>query len=554
MRRLPLVFVLACQGTIGDPTGELVDDPIDRPDVCIGEVGPTIAPLARLTADEYEASLRALLGDAPVDAIRSTLDSIPVDASEEEGAFGRQDGRLLDRHVDGYFRTADALGAVVAVDGSLRMVAGGACEASVDDACLSTFAETFARKAWRRAVSEGEVDDLVSRVDELAGNAKVHGIVFAVLMAPDFLYRFENRGDESRGVIELTPYELASRLSFHFWGAPPDAELLAAAEAGDLDGSDGYVTQVDRLFEDARTDLTLMQFFEEWLHLDRGDFAESPRLDVLRGEMEVDGLAAEMRAEVDELIAHYLAIGGTWDDVITSNLSFARTDRLAQIYGVEAWDGTGTPPTLPPERTGLLTRAGMLFSADGSTNPFRRGVFVRRSILCDHVSPPPSSLPPDALTPPPVEEGATTREAFEAKILDEPCASCHAQFSPFGYALEAFDGLGRHRTEEHLVTTEGEDRGFATVDPTVVPRVESDDARTVESAAELNARIAESTKASECLSRQYFRFTYRHFEQGSDYCTIDAWARALEDGLSLRETLRAVALEPTFRQRLLEED
>ena len=43
-KTLPFALLLACQGTIGDPSGELVDDPIDRPDVCIGEVGPTIAP------------------------------------------------------------------------------------------------------------------------------------------------------------------------------------------------------------------------------------------------------------------------------------------------------------------------------------------------------------------------------------------------------------------------------------------------------------------------------------------------------------------------------
>lgn len=548
-----LGLLMACQGTIGDPNGELVDDP-NRPEVCVGEVGPTIAPLGRLTAREYEASLRAILGDAPVDAIRSTLDSIPLNESDEEGAFGRQDGRLLDRHVDGYFRAADAVGAAVAADGALRMAAGGACESAVDDACVRAFAETLARKAWRRPPDNSEINDLVARVDELSGNEKIHGVVFAVLMSPDFLYRFENRGDERRGVVELTPYELASRLSFHFWAAPPDAELLAAAESGDLDDPDLYEAQVQRLFEDPRTEHTLMHFFEEWLHLERGDFAESPRLDVLRGEMSVDGLAAEMRAEVDELIAYYLDNGGTWDDVVTSNLSFARTQRLADIYGVEVWDGTGTPPTLPPERSGLLTRAGMLFSADGSTNPFRRGVFVRRAMLCDEVLPPPSSLPPDALTPPPVEEGATTRQAFEAKVVDEPCATCHAQFSEFGYALEAFDGLGRHRTEEHLVTTDGTDRGFAPVDPSVVPRVDYDDTRPVGTAVELNQRIAESIKASECLSRQYFRFTYRHFEQGSDYCTIDAWAHSLEEGQSLRETLRSVALADSFRQRLLEEE
>ncbi|MEM9073099.1 MAG: DUF1592 domain-containing protein [Myxococcota bacterium] len=549
-----ILGVAACSGEIGDPSA-LPPDP-GAPAECRGEVGPTTAPLAHFTRDEFETSLRALFGDDAVDASQSAIDAIPEEAAAEEGTFRRQDGRLSERHIDGYYRVADELAERVATDGALRMVAGGACESGVEERCLEDFVETFLQRAFRRPPESREINEALSRAREFSGTDQIHAVVFTTLMAPDFLYRFENRGDERRGVITLTPYELASRLSYHFWGAPPDAELLAAAEAGDLDNEDRYRAQVDRLFNDPRTDLTLMHFFEEWLHLERGDFADSPRLDVLRGDLEIDGLAEEMREEVDDLIHHYLSEpDGTWDDVMTSPLSFARSERLASIYGVAPWDGESLPPELPAtERSGLLTRAGMLFSADGSTNPFRRGVFVRRAILCDNVAPPPATLPPDSLTPPPVEEGSTTREAFEAKVVDEPCASCHAQFSPFGYALEAFDGLGRFRTDEHLVTTGGIDRGFATVDVVVTPRVEGDDTRAVASAVELNQRIAESPKINACLSRQYFRFAYRHEEEGDDFCTLDAWTTALEEGMSLRDALRAVALDEHFRQRLLIED
>ena len=48
--------------------------------------------------------------------------------------------------------------------------------------------------------------------------------------APEFLYRVE-LGDENGN---LTPHELASRLSYHFWNTMPDEELFTAAADGSL--------------------------------------------------------------------------------------------------------------------------------------------------------------------------------------------------------------------------------------------------------------------------------------------------------------------------------
>ena len=52
-----------------------------------------------------------------------------------------------------------------------------------------------------------------------------------MLCSPSFLY-FSEITDEKE--TKLGPYDLASRLSYALWSAPPDEELLAAALSGKL--------------------------------------------------------------------------------------------------------------------------------------------------------------------------------------------------------------------------------------------------------------------------------------------------------------------------------
>lgn len=554
---LVLAFALACTGSIGDTATD--PNPRDRdpsvPVTCDEVPGSLPAPLLRVSRDEHRAALVQLFGDPAVGAIASALSVIPEDHAEEgDVRFARTDQRLTFNHVDGWFRAADALAAAVATDATLRRAVVGECAATaVDDACLASFASAFLRRAQRRTPTSAELEDALARTEEFSGLERVHALVFSTLMSPDFLYRFENRGVVDGDSIALTDHELATRLSFHFWGAPPDDALLAAADDGALSTEDGFAEQVERLSTDTRAEVVRQEFFREWFHLDRGDFTESPRLQVLRDGMDVEGLAAEMRAEVDDLVAFHEARGDTWADVIRSPYSFARTERLADIYGVAVWDGASEPPLLPAdERSGLLTRAGMLYTSDGSTNPFRRGAFIRRSILCDPVRPPPNDLPPDALTPPPTEPGTTTRESFAAKVEGEPCASCHAAFTPLGYAFEAYDGLGRFRAEEWLVTTDGTDHGFAPVDSSTTPSVDSGDTSASSGPVDLSARIADSPKANECFAEQYLAFTFRRPATGEDACVAVDMARRIDEGMSLSDALRAVALSPSFRNRRLE--
>ena len=73
-------------------------------------------------------------------------------------------------------------------------------------------------------------------------------VVAATLQSADFLYRTELGAPGQAGPeITLTPYEVASVLSFIFLGSAPDAGLYAAAQAGTLGTDQGVASEVDRL-------------------------------------------------------------------------------------------------------------------------------------------------------------------------------------------------------------------------------------------------------------------------------------------------------------------
>ena len=93
-------------------------------------------------------------------------------------------------------------------------------------------------------------------------------VVEAILQSPRFLYRVENqRGDGTAWPVG--EYELASRLSYILWGAPPDSELRAAADAGELHNSASFERHIRRMLDDPRAIERSSQFIDEWLDLDR---------------------------------------------------------------------------------------------------------------------------------------------------------------------------------------------------------------------------------------------------------------------------------------------
>jgi hypothetical protein len=184
-----------------------------------------------------------------------------------------------------------------------------------------------------------------------------------------------------------------------------------------------------------------------------------------------------------------------------------------------------------------------------------RGATIRRAILCEDLQPPdPNSLPKGSLDPPPIDETLTTRERFQKKVEGIAlCAGCHGTFSNIGYALEAFDSLGRFRTEEKVYDEQTGDL-LATLPLDTVASVQIGDEpeSDVSGPVELNQRIIASGKVEACLSANYFRYALRRdpTSNSADACAFEKMRTGLvAPGKGLADVFRVIASEPGFRRR-----
>ena len=517
---------------------------------------PETTPLRRLTRLSYVNTLEALFGEAAVAGVSGELGQLFPDG-ENSSVFSGNDVRVTQRHIDAWYGVTNALTRAVASDAVALEALAGACAVAspLDRACVEAFVASFGERAFRRPLTPAEQSRYAELYDAaLAPGEVFRGVLFTLLMAPQFLYQFENEGTPAAtpGRLRLSGHELAARLSYHFWQAPPDAGLSQAAADGSLLTDAGYRAEVERVFTDPRTRDTVRRFFREWLSLEGfSGFVNTPAFTAFaEGTSANLALYDDMVAEIDDMVTHYVWNSeGSYADLLTSNLVFTQSVRVAELYGVALWDGSSANPTFDPaERSGLLTRAALLVEGNEVTNPIKRGSFVLHAILCADLAPP-TNLPPDALTLPPFDPDQSTRQRFEAKTSPPECAGCHAILNPLGFALESYDALGRYRTDERVFSDDGELANTVPVDATVSVELGSGIV-TVTSPTEYSAALAADPEVAECLARQYFRFTYRRHEADGDGCAIAALRTHVEGGGSLRQALLSVALEPWLREKV----
>ncbi|HVZ31000.1 MAG TPA: DUF1592 domain-containing protein, partial [Polyangiaceae bacterium] len=466
------------------------------------------------------------------------------------------------QHVDNYFAIAGSVAEAMTADDD-RVAALLACKGGEDDqACLARFFASFARRAFRRPASDAELSFLneVYAADGIDRDG-LRDVITVVLNMPEFLYRLELGGDAvagKNGAYQLSGFELATRLAYHFWQTTPDDALLAAAEQGELDDDSGYAQMVERVASDARAEESMRLFVRQWLDLD-----DLRPLDSLNGDPVFDAFAgadvptSNLRDEmIDDVLAAFVYHARRDDSFVTwftSPFAFATGDDLAAIYGVDKWDGKSEPPRFATDqRTGLLTRAALLATGTARTRPIMKGVFIRERVLCDSLPAPPANA---ANIPPELSRDLTSREVVE-KLTEQPgstCATCHASMiNPLGFASENFDALGRLRTSEVLYDDDGSQLAVKPVRTQGVPRVWPDDTQPAAGITDLTNIIVQSGKAESCFAREYIRFAYgRKEDENTDGCALESVRAALQEGQSLQQALRAPVLRPEFRQRML---
>ena len=415
------------------------------PGACIG--APDVAApkrFIRLTFNQIVNSIGSLLGPTLATAVVAD-NSIP-DPTERwfPPLSNPREGTAI---TDATWSKGDAIATQVGkyVFDNFATVTG--C-ATATDACAQQFIATFAERAYRRPLVAAETMSLTQVYTEVkaAGGTINEGVQFsvsAIMEAPQFLYRTEF-GTDWRAAGQLTPYEMASQLSYFLTDSPPDAPLLDAAKQNKLATAADIDTQVTRLIAAPAGKTNLQQAIFSY-------FGASGVLTALPPGL-TEGVKASMYQEATLFINNTLW-GPKVTDLVMSRRTWINTE-LAFIYNVPAPPGATLDNfvalDLPDTRSGIITNPGFLVARSRPDHPsiIARGLLVNATVLCG-VNPafdPALQARIDELKG--TQNGWTERQKTEYRITNQPCMGCHKGIDPYGLSLGNYDLLARYQTAD----------------------------------------------------------------------------------------------------------
>ncbi len=323
-----------------------------------------------------------------------------------------------------------------------------------NDKCARIVLSSFARKAYRRPVTNAEVDRIM-RVVNLTANTgdswerKIQLGVQAILVSPNFLFRAEtdpNPGD-AKHAHPVGSYELASRLSYFLWSSMPDEQLLKLAADNTIQQPAVLASQAKRMLRDPKAAALADSFAGQWLQL-RSLVNVSP--DPAKFPVFNTKLRQSMQTETEMYFEEIVKEDRSILEFLNSNYSYVN-EPLAKLYGLSGVTGDNFRKVTfaDDHRGGLLSQASVLTvtSNPTRTSPVKRGKWVLTNFFNSAPPPPPPNVPVLADDKKGPLEG-TLRERMEAHRKNPICASCHSRMDPIGFGLENYDATGAWRTKD----------------------------------------------------------------------------------------------------------
>ena len=320
----------------------------------------------------------------------------------------------------------------------------------------------FAERAYRRPMEATERDAVQAFYRQLRQSGLEHedairDALASVLASPHVLYRVDvartvtqsRIGD--RAVAPLSDHSLANRLSYFLWSSMPDAELLAHAAAGDLHREEVLRAQVRRMLRDDRISRLATEFGTNWLGVRR--FEEYNSVDRERFPAFTNDLRRAFFEEPVRFLTALIREGRPVTDLLFGDYTYVNRT-LAAHYGMPQPDGAADR-WIRVDKAGRYQRGGLLpmavfltqTSPGQRTSPVKRGYWIARNVLGQHIPAPPPNVP--AI---PSDEAAlgtlTLAQTMARHRADPNCASCHATFDFFGLAYEAYGPVGERRERD----------------------------------------------------------------------------------------------------------
>jgi hypothetical protein len=405
--------------------------------------GPQV--LRRLNSVQFRNTLTSVFNDA-------VPDSNPLNDSLTLGYDVDSDDLLiqgLDAQAVG--SVAEEVSAAARTNGLIAQLANNCTDLNNND-CKQTFVNNVAERLYREPLDGQRRDRLMGLfsargpggeqlVTEFADGAEL--VIQAAIQSPYMLFRREV-GTPQGAEFQLTPFEVASELSYLLTNSPPDQALRDAASRNELSTSEQILAQADRLLATADAEDVLGGFVTAWLDVDRLEGKVKSGVDIS------PTLREAMLEETRQLFLDVFRNDGTIGDLFSATYTFMNQE-LAGFYGLQgvanSAEFTEVDISGAVRVPGVLGQGSYLAAhalADNSS-PVQRAFVVRERILCNDLPPVPTDLDTNLK---PQAETATSRDRYKAHSENQVCYNCHQLMDPVGFTFEAYDGYGRFRDSE----------------------------------------------------------------------------------------------------------
>lgn len=504
--------------------------------------------LIRLSFNQIANTITSLFDSATTEEATATVD-IPSPLGRTFPPLGSgTEGNIV---TDTQWSTGDTIAQAVAKRVFDHVASATGCGEAPTAECGRTYVAGLAERAFRRPLGEAESSRLLGVYDGVLadGGSTAEAVrygVYAVFESPLFLYRTEF-GTDANAAGALTPFELASELAFFLTDAPPDADLMAAAQANALSTAEQVGAHATRLLAAPAARQNLEAAISSYFALPNvgGVIIDSA---TIPGFTLTDGARSSIYHEA-ELFLDDVLWNGPLDQLLTSRRGYVNALN-APLYGFGAAgrdNDTFEPVELGEDRAGLLTLAAFLMSKSRPDNAsvVGRGLVVNKTMLCQ-VNPEFPEDNADVAAAIMATSNLSQKEQADYRKQTPLCTGCHSNFDGFGLALERFDSIGRSRTMD----LEGRviDEAWTTA---ILP--EAAGAIEVSSAAEMAQAILASGALQACMTKNFVEFALADTSQGGaplDSCAVRAIVERFNaSDRSFSALMREIAASMTLAER-----
>jgi hypothetical protein len=511
------------------------------PTPCVPTASFAPARFSLISDDQYRNVVRDAFG-----VTLPTSMTITTTASSSGSYSYNENAQVETTTLQAYLRAADQVAAMLT---STSTTVAPCKMGAVDDACLQQYLGKTLPIAWRRPPTDAEIAGLLSIFDGAAmdGQARQMQLVLeAALLHPAFLYRSEIGKDAATasGKVQLTPYEVASAISFALLNSSPDAELFAKAQDGTIMEASVLAAEVTRLMALPGVRASLSKKVSYYLDFEALPFAQKdaatfPEFAALQSTL----------YQSAQLFLSDVVWNGHFTDLFTSRRIYAN-QTMAEAYGLPAVAGTSLQPITTSGDAysgGVLTQPALLAAsakkADGD-DVVHRGLWIHDNLLC---APPVMGPPAGAAAIAAMITGSTRQQAL---TRDNGCgASCHGHFDPFGLVTLSYDGIGRYRTTDPTTTPPG---GPIDDSATVVSGVLTDEPNApvmLKSVADLAQIFATGRQVSDCAAGALATYVLEHDPSAQNSCELQALRDRFHQGGSFAELFTSILTSPAFLTR-----